>query len=145
MVEQSDQMYGGTCINIACVTKALVYQADLRRDAELLERPVAVVPRDVVGSLWMELDAPAPAEDAVVSLHERCEEAPRVRSQRLDRRGAGVLGRHDADRTRASDLDTDPSPVRTQRGGSGRFPTEHRGVPVDPEAVTDAVASSSSG
>ena len=35
MVEQSDQMYGGTCINIACVpTKALVHQAELRRDAD---------------------------------------------------------------------------------------------------------------
>ena len=35
MVEQSDQMYGGTCINIACVpTTALVYQADLRRDVD---------------------------------------------------------------------------------------------------------------
>jgi pyruvate/2-oxoglutarate dehydrogenase complex dihydrolipoamide dehydrogenase (E3) component len=33
MVEQSDQMYGGTCINIGCVpTKALVHQSDLRRD-----------------------------------------------------------------------------------------------------------------
>ena len=33
MVEQSDQMYGGTCINIACVpTKALVHRAGLRRD-----------------------------------------------------------------------------------------------------------------
>jgi pyruvate/2-oxoglutarate dehydrogenase complex dihydrolipoamide dehydrogenase (E3) component len=29
MIEQSDQMYGGTCINIGCVpTKALVYQAE---------------------------------------------------------------------------------------------------------------------
>lgn len=35
MVEQSDQMYGGTCINIACVpTKALVHQAELRRDSD---------------------------------------------------------------------------------------------------------------
>jgi pyruvate/2-oxoglutarate dehydrogenase complex dihydrolipoamide dehydrogenase (E3) component len=35
MVEQSDQMYGGSCINIACVpTKALVHQAALRRDAD---------------------------------------------------------------------------------------------------------------
>jgi probable pyridine nucleotide-disulfide oxidoreductase len=35
MVEQSDQMYGGTCINIACVpTKALVHQAELRRPAD---------------------------------------------------------------------------------------------------------------
>lgn len=37
MIEQSDQMYGGTCINIGCVpTKALVYQAehpDQRQDA----------------------------------------------------------------------------------------------------------------
>src|SRR3979490_1523483 len=32
MVEQSDQMYGGTCINIGCVpTKALVHRADTRR------------------------------------------------------------------------------------------------------------------
>lgn len=32
LVEQSDQMYGGTCINIGCVpTKALVHRADLRR------------------------------------------------------------------------------------------------------------------
>ncbi|TQL66292.1 pyruvate/2-oxoglutarate dehydrogenase complex dihydrolipoamide dehydrogenase (E3) component [Nocardioides albertanoniae] len=32
LVEQSDQMYGGGCINIACVpTKALVHQAELRR------------------------------------------------------------------------------------------------------------------
>jgi len=32
MVEQSDQMYGGTCINVGCVpTKALVHRADLRR------------------------------------------------------------------------------------------------------------------
>src|SRR5258707_12609114 len=29
MVEQSDRMYGGTCINIGCVpTKALVHQAE---------------------------------------------------------------------------------------------------------------------
>src|SRR4051794_25341590 len=35
MVEQSDQMYGGTCINVACVpTKALVHQAELRRDGD---------------------------------------------------------------------------------------------------------------
>ncbi len=35
MVEQSAQMYGGTCINIACVpTKALVHQAELRRSAD---------------------------------------------------------------------------------------------------------------
>lgn len=35
MVEQSDRMYGGSCINIACVpTKALVHQAELRRDAD---------------------------------------------------------------------------------------------------------------
>ena len=35
MVEQSDQMYGGTCINIACVpTKALVHQAELRRASD---------------------------------------------------------------------------------------------------------------
>ncbi|NIH83812.1 FAD-dependent oxidoreductase [Amycolatopsis granulosa] len=32
MVEQSDRMYGGTCINIGCVpTKALVHQAEQRR------------------------------------------------------------------------------------------------------------------
>ncbi|HEY0578932.1 MAG TPA: FAD-dependent oxidoreductase [Pseudonocardia sp.] len=32
MVEQSDQMYGGTCINVGCVpTKALVHRADTRR------------------------------------------------------------------------------------------------------------------
>lgn len=32
LVEQSDQMYGGTCINIACVpTKTLVHQAELRQ------------------------------------------------------------------------------------------------------------------
>lgn len=32
MVEQSDRMYGGTCVNIGCVpTKALVHHADLRR------------------------------------------------------------------------------------------------------------------
>ncbi|MFD0734674.1 FAD-dependent oxidoreductase [Planotetraspora mira] len=32
MVEQSDQMYGGTCINIGCVpTKALVHHAESRR------------------------------------------------------------------------------------------------------------------
>lgn len=31
MVEQSDQMYGGTCINIGCVpTKALIHQAETR-------------------------------------------------------------------------------------------------------------------
>jgi pyruvate/2-oxoglutarate dehydrogenase complex dihydrolipoamide dehydrogenase (E3) component len=35
MVEQSAQMYGGTCINIGCVpTKALVHRADTRRDAD---------------------------------------------------------------------------------------------------------------
>ncbi|MGA4506978.1 FAD-dependent oxidoreductase [Propionibacteriaceae bacterium G1746] len=35
MVEQSDQMYGGTCINIGCVpTKALVHHADERRDSD---------------------------------------------------------------------------------------------------------------
>lgn len=32
MVEQSDQMYGGTCINVGCVpTKALVHRANARR------------------------------------------------------------------------------------------------------------------
>ena len=35
LIEQSDQMYGGTCINIACVpTKALVHQAELRRASD---------------------------------------------------------------------------------------------------------------
>lgn len=35
MVEQSDQMYGGTCINIGCVpTKALVHDAATRRDSD---------------------------------------------------------------------------------------------------------------
>jgi pyruvate/2-oxoglutarate dehydrogenase complex dihydrolipoamide dehydrogenase (E3) component len=36
MVEQSDQMYGGTCINIGCVpTKALIHKASLRpQDAD---------------------------------------------------------------------------------------------------------------
>lgn len=35
VVEQSDQMYGGTCINIACVpTKALVYAAHLSHDGD---------------------------------------------------------------------------------------------------------------
>lgn len=35
MVEQSDQMYGGTCINIGCVpTKALVHAASNRRAAD---------------------------------------------------------------------------------------------------------------
>lgn len=35
MVKQSDQMYGGTCINVACVpTKALVHQAEGRRDSD---------------------------------------------------------------------------------------------------------------
>lgn len=35
IVEQSDQMYGGTCINVGCVpTKALVYRADQRRAAD---------------------------------------------------------------------------------------------------------------
>ena len=35
MVEQSDQMYGGTCINIGCVpTKALIHQAEERRDTD---------------------------------------------------------------------------------------------------------------
>ncbi|MFG2077813.1 FAD-dependent oxidoreductase [Nonomuraea maritima] len=35
MVEQSDQMYGGTCINIGCVpTKALVHHADVRRPGD---------------------------------------------------------------------------------------------------------------
>ena len=29
MVEQSDQMYGGTCVNVGCVpTKALVHEAE---------------------------------------------------------------------------------------------------------------------
>jgi pyruvate/2-oxoglutarate dehydrogenase complex dihydrolipoamide dehydrogenase (E3) component len=38
MVEQSDQMYGGTCINIGCVpTKALVHQAGERRGGDLAE------------------------------------------------------------------------------------------------------------
>jgi pyruvate/2-oxoglutarate dehydrogenase complex dihydrolipoamide dehydrogenase (E3) component len=35
MVEQSRQMYGGTCINVACVpTKALVHRAELRRGTD---------------------------------------------------------------------------------------------------------------
>ncbi|GII59013.1 pyridine nucleotide-disulfide oxidoreductase [Planotetraspora thailandica] len=35
MVEQSDQMYGGTCINIGCIpTKALVHRADVRRPGD---------------------------------------------------------------------------------------------------------------
>jgi probable pyridine nucleotide-disulfide oxidoreductase len=35
MVEQSDKMYGGSCINIACVpTKALVHHAELRRNSD---------------------------------------------------------------------------------------------------------------
>jgi pyruvate/2-oxoglutarate dehydrogenase complex dihydrolipoamide dehydrogenase (E3) component len=35
MVEQSDQMYGGTCINIGCVpTKALVHDAESRRSGD---------------------------------------------------------------------------------------------------------------
>jgi pyruvate/2-oxoglutarate dehydrogenase complex dihydrolipoamide dehydrogenase (E3) component len=35
MVEQSDRMYGGTCINIGCVpTKALVHQAEERRESD---------------------------------------------------------------------------------------------------------------
>ncbi len=35
MVEQSDQMYGGTCINIGCVpTKALVHDAESRRPGD---------------------------------------------------------------------------------------------------------------
>ncbi len=35
MVEQSDQMYGGTCINIGCVpTKALVHDAEARRPGD---------------------------------------------------------------------------------------------------------------
>ncbi|WP_354002884.1 FAD-dependent oxidoreductase [Microbacterium elymi] len=35
MVEQSDDMIGGSCINVACVpTKALVHAADERRDAD---------------------------------------------------------------------------------------------------------------
>ncbi|MFG2076243.1 FAD-dependent oxidoreductase [Nonomuraea maritima] len=35
MVEQSDQMYGGTCVNIGCVpTKALVHHADVRRPGD---------------------------------------------------------------------------------------------------------------
>src|SRR4051794_25366837 len=74
---------------------------DALLDHAFLEGPVAGVPRDVGGSLGMELDAPAPAEDAVVSLHQCREEVPRVRGQWLDRRGARALGCHDADRTRA--------------------------------------------
>ena len=35
LVEQSDQMYGGTCINVGCVpTKALVHQAGARRPGD---------------------------------------------------------------------------------------------------------------
>jgi pyruvate/2-oxoglutarate dehydrogenase complex dihydrolipoamide dehydrogenase (E3) component len=35
MVEQSDRMYGGTCVNVGCVpTKALVHEADTRRDSD---------------------------------------------------------------------------------------------------------------
>lgn len=35
LVEQSEQMYGGTCINVACVpTKALVHQAARRRSSD---------------------------------------------------------------------------------------------------------------
>src|SRR4051794_29870823 len=74
---------------------------DALLDHAFLEGPVAVVPPDVVGSLGMELDAPAPTEDAVVSLHQCREEVPRVRGQWLDRRGARALGCHDADRTPA--------------------------------------------
>src|SRR5258708_19950156 len=36
MVEQSDRMYGGTCINIGCVpTKALVHQAETRPSGDV--------------------------------------------------------------------------------------------------------------
>jgi probable pyridine nucleotide-disulfide oxidoreductase len=35
LVEQSDRMYGGTCVNIGCVpTKALVHEAETRRGAD---------------------------------------------------------------------------------------------------------------
>ena len=35
MVEQSDRMYGGTCVNVGCVpTKALVHEAENRRDSD---------------------------------------------------------------------------------------------------------------
>jgi pyruvate/2-oxoglutarate dehydrogenase complex dihydrolipoamide dehydrogenase (E3) component len=35
LVEQSDRMYGGTCVNIGCVpTKALVHGAETRRGAD---------------------------------------------------------------------------------------------------------------
>jgi probable pyridine nucleotide-disulfide oxidoreductase len=35
LVEQSDRMYGGTCVNVGCVpTKALVHEADARRGAD---------------------------------------------------------------------------------------------------------------
>ena len=35
LVEQSDRMYGGTCVNVGCVpTKALVHEAETRRGAD---------------------------------------------------------------------------------------------------------------
>src|ERR1700710_1209274 len=35
MVEQSDRMYGGTCVNVGCIpTKALVHEAESRRDSD---------------------------------------------------------------------------------------------------------------
>ncbi len=42
MIEQSDKMYGGTCINIGCIpTKALIHQAELatqKKDLPFEER-----------------------------------------------------------------------------------------------------------
>lgn len=44
LVEQSEQMYGGGCINIACVpTKALVHEAELRRGEDPAEWFAAAV------------------------------------------------------------------------------------------------------
>lgn len=42
MVEQSAQMYGGTCINIGCVpTKSMVYGAEHLESVHLMRSPTA--------------------------------------------------------------------------------------------------------
>lgn len=46
LVEQSAEMIGGTCINVACVpTKILVHEADQRRDDDVPQDPLLAADR----------------------------------------------------------------------------------------------------